>query len=233
MEQNIEMKKQSLSTASMLTAIGATLMYGLSILFGFIAPGVLSVVSIIGLILLVVGLYNLSTALRGIKDAVATPFKGMFKAIVMMVGAAIVYVILLNILRGAMDFDNIGTIVTFIKIATIALIVAIILFTNKLRAASMTLSKNGLKSMKHCGIAYTIQLVMCCIVGLVVFIALFSTGRGASFLGSLGLEGSMGLISALTVVLVLATITMCVFMLIGWWKVRGELQRLTDAPAQA
>lgn len=233
MKQNIEMKKQSLSTASMLTAIGATLMYGLSILFGFIAPSASSVISIIGLILLVVGLYNLSSALRGFKDTVAAPFKGMFNAIVMMVGVAIAYVILLNILKGAMSFDNVATIVTFIKIATIALIVAIILFTNKLRAASMTLSKNGLKSMKHCVIAYTIQLVICCIVGLFVFIALFSTGHATSFLGSLGLEGSMGLISALTVIIVLAMITMCVFMLIGWWKVRGELQRLTDAPAQA
>lgn len=214
MEQNIEMKKQLLSTASMHTAIGATLMYGISILSGFIAPEVSCLVSFNGLILLAIGLYNLSTALRGINDTFATSFKRMFKAIIMMGSAVIVSVIvaiLLIILKGAMDFDNIDTIVTFIEIA---LFVAIILFTNQLRATSMTLSKNGLKSMKYCGIAYTIKLVIFCIVGLL------------AFLGSLGLDGYIiDLIIALTIVIVLAMITLCVFMLIGWWKVRGELQR--------
>lgn len=82
MEQNIELRKQSLSTASMLAAIGATLMYGLTILIALIdsKSNAFGIISLVGPILLLVGMYNMTSALRGINDVVVGSLKGLFKA---------------------------------------------------------------------------------------------------------------------------------------------------------
>lgn len=53
MEQNEQVRLSALSNASMLSAIGVTLMYGLSLLLALLAPAsvAVGVVSLIGLIL--------------------------------------------------------------------------------------------------------------------------------------------------------------------------------------
>ena len=60
MEQNEQARLSALSNASMLSAIGVTLMYGLSLLLALLAPAsvAVGVVSLIGLILWLVGIYN-------------------------------------------------------------------------------------------------------------------------------------------------------------------------------
>ena len=235
MEQNIEQRKQSLSTASMLAAIGATLMYGLTILIALIEPGsqASGVISLIGLILLLVGMYNMTSALRGINDAVVATLKSLFKANVMIIGSTLVCTILIVILVNSMTWSNATTIGTINKILAIAWIVGLMLFTSQCRTACVTLSKSGLPSMKHCGVGYTIQLAIISVFGLFLFIALFNTGHATSFFGSLGFRGSMGLIGTLLIIIGIASLIMCVFMILGWWSVRSELQRLLDTPDQA
>lgn len=108
MEQNEQARLSALSNASMLSAIGVTLMYGLSLLLALLAPAsvAVGVVSLIGLILWLVGIYNTSSAFKGFNAAVAASFERLFKAQLVIVIAAVAYGVLIFLIPKILGYGG-------------------------------------------------------------------------------------------------------------------------------
>ncbi|CDE57259.1 unknown [Prevotella sp. CAG:873] len=108
MEQNEQVRLSALSNASMLSAIGVTLMYGLSLLLALLAPAsvAVGVVSLIGLILWLVGIYNTSSAFKGFNAAVAASFERLFKAQLVIVIAVVAYWVLIILIPQILGYKG-------------------------------------------------------------------------------------------------------------------------------
>lgn len=224
MEQNEQARLSALSNASMLSAIGVTLMYGLSLLLALPAPAsvAVGVVSLIGLILWLVGIYNTSSAFKGFNAAVAASFERLFKAQLVIVIAVVAYWVLIILIPQILGYKGAKASIVIIKL-TIALFVCSIMYMAKSNKECRTLKGLGLKSMGTASIAFTIQLVILAVSALIAVIALFRTGDFLSFLIGDGLGGAV----VLTILMGLAALVAAVFMIIGWWSVRNELPLLS------
>ncbi len=224
MEQNEQARLSALSNASMLSAIGVTLMYGLSLLLALLAPQspAVAVVSLVGLILWLVGMYNTSSAFKGVNAAVAASFERLFKAQLAIVIAAVAYGVLVALIPQILGYGGLKASVVIIKLLTIALFVCLIMYMAKSNNESRTLKPLGLKSMGSVSVAFTIQLVILAVCALVALIALFRTEDFFSFLFRNGFGG----VAVLTILIGLAALVAAVFMIIGWWSVRSELAQL-------
>lgn len=228
MEQNEQARLSALSNASMLSAIGVTvtLMYGLSLLLALLAPAsvAVGVVSLIGLILWLVGIYNTSSAFKGFNAAVAASFERLFKAQLVIVIAVVAYWVLIILIPQILGYKGAKASIVIIKLLTIALFVCSIMYMAKSNKECRTLKGLGLKSMGIASIAFTIQLVILAVSALIAVITLFRTGDFLSFLIGDGLGGAV----VLTIILMgLAALVAAVFMIIGWWSVRNELPLLS------
>lgn len=231
MEQNEQARLSALSNASMLSAIGVTLMYGLSLLLALLSPAsvAVGVVSPIGLILWLVGIYNTSSAFKGFNAAVAASFERLFKAqLVIVIIAVVAYWVLiilipLILIPQILGYNGAKASIVIIKLLTIALFVCSIMYMAKSNKECRTLKGLGLKSMGTASIAFTIQLVILAVSALIAVIALFRTGDFLSFLIGDGLGGAV----VLTILMGLAALVAAVFMIIGWWSVRNELPLLS------
>ena len=223
MEQNEQVRLSALSNASMLSAIGVTLMYGLSLLLALLAPAsvAVGVVSLIGLIL--VGIYNTSSAFKGFNAAVAASFERLFKAQLVIVIAVVAYWVLIILIPQILGYKGAKASIVIVKLLTIALFVCSIMYMAKSNKECRTLKGLGLKSMGTASIAFTIQLVILAVSALIAVIALFRTGDFLSFLIGDGLGGAV----VLTILMGLAALVAAVFMIIGWWSVRNELPLLS------
>lgn len=224
MEQNEQARLSALSNATMLSAIGVTLMYGLSILLALLAPNSLAVVfvSLVGLILWLVGMYNTSSTFKGFNAAVATSFEQLFKAQLSIAIAAVAYVVLIMLIPQIFGYSGYKTSMVLIKLLTIALFVCTITYVAKSNDECRKLKLRGLKSMGSVSVAFTIQVVLLAVLALIALIALFRTEDFASFLFRNGFGG----VAVLSVLIGLAAIVAAVFMIIGWWSVRNELAQL-------
>lgn len=226
MGQNNQARLASLSNASMLSAIGVTVMYGLSVLMALLAPNSAAtvVVSLVGLILWLVGMYNTAAAFDGVNDDVSGRFKEIFKAQLGIAVAAVAYVVVLLLIPKLFGYGGVKAALVIIKLLTIGLfaysIVCVIKNNNECRA----LKAAGLNSMVHVSVAFVIQLVLLLLLALISFIVLFSTSTLASFL----FEGGMGTAAALVILIGLASLVAAVFMIIGWWSVRSELPKMLE-----
>lgn len=227
MEQNEQARLSALSNASMLSAIGVTLMYGLSLLLALLAPAsvAVGVVSLIGLILWLVGIgiYNTSSAFKGFNAAVAASFERLFKAQLVIVIAVVAYWVLIILIPQILGYKGAKASIVIVKLLTIALFVCSIMYMAKSNKECRTLKGLGLKSMGTASIAFTIQLVILAVSALIAVIALFRTGDFLSFLIGDGLGGAV----VLTILMGLAALVAAVFMIIGWWSVRNELPLLS------
>lgn len=221
MEQNEQARLSALSNASMLSAIGVTLMYGLSLLLALLAPAsvAVGVVSLIGLILWLV---NTSSAFKGFNAAVAASFERLFKAQLAIVIAAVAYGVLVALIPQIFGYRGLNASIVIVKLLTIALFVCLLMYMAKSNNECRTLKLLGLKSMGSVSVAFTIQLVILAVCALVALIVLFRTGDVFSFLFSNGFGG----VAVLTILIGLAALVAAVFMIIGWWSVRSELAQL-------
>lgn len=224
MEQNEQARLSALSNATMLSAIGVTLMYGLSILLALLAPQspAVAVVSLVGFILWLVGMYNTSNAFKGFNTAVASSFERLFKAQLFIVIASVAYVVLVVLIPQILGYRGLNASVVIVKLLTVALFVCLIMYVVKSNDESRKLKLLGLKSMGYVSTAFIIQLVIIAVCALMVFIALFRTGDAFSLLVGNGFGG----VAVLSVLIGLAAIVAAVFMIIGWWSVRNELAQL-------
>ncbi len=224
MEQNEQVRLSALSNATMLSAIGVTLMYGLSLLLALFAPGsvAVSVVSLVGLIIWLVGIYNTSSVFKGFNAAVAASFERLFKAQLAIVIAAVAYGVLVALIPQIFGYRGLNASIVIVKLLTIALFVCLLMYMAKSNNESRTLKLLGVKSMGSVSVAFTIQLVILAVCALVALIVLFRTGDVFSFLFSNGFGG----VAVLSVLIGLAAIVAAVFMIIGWWSVRNELAQL-------
>lgn len=224
MEQNEQARLSALSNATMLSAIGVTLMYGLSILLALLAPGsvAVSVVSLVGLIIWLVGIYNTSSVFKGFNAAVAASFERLFKAQLAIVIAAVAYGVLVALIPQIFGYRGLNASIVIVKLLTIALFVCLLMYMAKSNNESRTLKLLGVKSMGSVSVAFTIQLVILAVCALVALIVLFRTGDVFSFLFRNGFGG----VAVLSVLIGLAAIVAAVFMIIGWWSVRNELAQL-------
>ena len=224
MGQDNQARLASLSTASMLSAIGVTVMYGLSVLIALLAPDspAIWVVSLVGLILWLVGMYNTAAAFDGVNDNVSDRFTGIFKAQLSMVIAAVAYVVVMLLIPKLFGYGGAKAAIIIIKLLTIGIfaysIMCIIKSNNECRA----LKAAGLNSMVHVSVAFVIQLVLLSIFALISFIVLFSAKTVASFL----FNGGIGTAAVLLILIGLASLVGAVFMIIGWWGVRSELPKM-------
>ncbi len=225
MEQNEQVRLSALSNASMLSAIGVTLMYGLSLLLALLAPGsvAVSVVSLVGLIIWLVGIYNTSSVFKGFNAAVAASFERLFKAQLAIVIAAVAYGVLVALIPQIFGYRGLNASIVIVKLLTIALFVCLLMYMAKSNNECRTLKLLGLKSMGSVSVAFTIQLVILAVCALVALIVLFRTGDVFSFLFSNGFGG----VAVLTILMGLAALVAAVFMIIGWWSVRNELPLLS------
>ena len=225
MEQNEQARLSALSNASMLSAIGVTLMYGLSLLLALLAPGsvAVSVVSLVGLIIWLVGIYNTSSVFKGFNAAVAASFERLFKAQLAIVIAAVAYGVLVALIPQIFGYRGLNASIVIVKLLTIALFVCLLMYMAKSNNECRTLKLLGLKSMGSVSVAFTIQLVILAVCALVALIVLFRTGDVFSFLFSNGFGG----VAVLTILIGLAALVAAVFMIIGWWSVRNELPLLS------
>lgn len=225
MEQNEQARLSALSNASMLSAIGVTLMYGLSLLLALLAPGsvAVSVVSLVGLIIWLVGIYNTSSVFKGFNAAVAASFERLFKAQLAIVIAAVAYGVLVALIPQIFGYRGLNASIVIVKLLTIALFVCLLMYMAKSNNECRTLKLLGLKSMGSVSVAFTIQLVILAVCALVALIVLFRTGDVFSFLFSNGFGG----VAVLTILMGLAALVAAVFMIIGWWSVRNELPLLS------
>ncbi len=224
MEQNEQVRLSALSNATMLSAIGVTLMYGLSVLLALLAPDspAVAVVSLVGLILWLVGMYNTSMTLKGYNGAVAASFEQLFKAQLSIAIAAVAYVVLIILVPQVLGYSGYKTSIVIIKLLTIALFVCTITYVARSNDECRKLKLRGLKSMGSVSVAFTIQLVILAVCALVALIALFRTEDFFSFLFRNGFGG----VAVLTILIGLAALVAAVFMIIGWWNVRSELAQL-------
>lgn len=224
MEQNEQVRLSALSNATMLSAIGVTLMYGLSLLLALLAPGsvAVSVVSLVGLIIWLVGIYNTSSVFKGFNAAVAASFERLFKAQLAIVIAAVAYGVLVALIPQIFGYRGLNASIIIVKLLTIALFVCLLMYMVKSNNESRTLKLLGVKSMGSVSVAFTIQLVILAVCALVALIVLFRTGDVFSFLFSNGFGG----VAVLTILIGLAALVAAVFMIIGWWSVRSELAQL-------
>lgn len=152
MEQNEQARLSALSNASMLSAIGVTLMYGLSLLLALLAPAsvAVGVVSLIGLILWLVGIYNTSSAFKGFNAAVAASFERLFKAQLAIVIAAVAYGVLVALIPQIFGYRGLNASIVIVKLLTIALFVCLLMYMAKSNNECRTLKLLGLKSMGAC-----------------------------------------------------------------------------------
>lgn len=224
MEQNEQVRLSALSNATMLSAIGVTLMYGLSLLLALLAPGsvAVSVVSLVGLIIWLVGIYNTSSVFKGFNAAVAASFERLFKAQLAIVIAAVAYGVLVALIPQIFGYRGLNASIVIVKLLTIALFVCLLMYMAKSNKESRTLKLLGVKSMGSVSVAFTIQVVLLAVLALIALIALFRTEDFASFLFRNGFGG----VAVLSVLIGLAAIVAAVFMIIGWWSVRNELAQL-------
>ena len=224
MEQNEQVRLSALSNATMLSAIGVTLMYGLSLLLALLAPGsvAVSVVSLVGLIIWLVGIYNTSSVFKGFNAAVAASFERLFKAQLAIVIAAVAYGVLVALIPQIFGYRGLNASIVIVKLLTIALCVCLLMSLAKRKNESRTLKLLGVKSMGSVSVAFTIQVVLLAVLALIALIALFRTEDFASFLFRNGFGG----VAVLSVLIGLAAIVAAVFMIIGWWSVRNELAQL-------
>ena len=224
MEQNEQVRLSALSNATMLSAIGVTLMYGLSLLLALLAPGsvAVSVVSLVGLIIWLVGIYNTSSVFKGFNAAVAASFERLFKAQLAIVIAAVAYGVLVALIPQIFGYRGLNASIVIVKLLTIALFVCLLMYMAKSNNESRTLRLLGVKSMGSVSVAFTIQVVLLAVLALIALIALFRTEDFASFLFRNGFGG----VAVLSVLIGLAAIVAAVFMIIGWWSVRNELAQL-------
>ncbi len=224
MEQNEQVRLSALSNATMLSAIGVTLMYGLSLLLALLAPGsvAVSVVSLVGLIIWLVGIYNTSSVFKGFNAAVAASFERLFKAQLAIVIAAVAYGVLVALIPQIFGYRGLNASIVIVKLLTIALFVCLLMYMAKSNNESRTLKLLGVKSMGSVSVAFTIQVVLLAVLALIALIALFRTEDFASFLFRNGFGG----VAVLSVLIGLAAIVAAVFMIIGWWSVRNELAQL-------
>lgn len=208
----------------MLSAIGVTLMYGLSLLLALLAPAsvAVSVVSLVGLIIWLVGIYNTSSVFKGFNAAVAASFERLFKAQLAIVIAAVAYGVLVALIPQIFGYRGLNASIVIVKLLTIALFVCLLMYMAKSNNECRTLKLLGLKSMGSVSVAFTIQLVILAVCALVALIVLFRTGDVFSFLFSNGFGG----VAVLTILIGLAALVAAVFMIIGWWSVRSELAQL-------
>lgn len=225
MEQNEQARLSALSNATMFSAIGVTLMYGLSILLALLAPQspAVAVVSLVGLILWLIGMYNTSSALKGFNDKVAASIERIFKAQVVIAIAAVAYVVLIILIPEILGYSGNKASIVIIKLLTIALFVCTIRCMVQCNNESRALKLYGLKSMGAVSIAFTIQLVLLAVCALLSLIVLFRAGDAFSFLFRNGFGG----VASMTILIGIAGIVAAVFMIIGWWSVRSELARLS------
>ena len=224
MEQNEQVRLSALSNATMLSAIGVTLMYGLSLLLALLAPGsvAVSVVSLVGLIIWLVGIYNTSSVFKGFNAAVAASFERLFKAQLAIVIAAVAYGVLVALIPQIFGYRGLNASIVIVKLLTIALFVCLLMYMAKSNNESRTLKLLGVESMGSVSVAFTIQVVLLAVLALIALIALFRTEDFASFLFRNGFGG----VAVLSVLIGLAAIVAAVFMIIGWWSVRNELAQL-------
>lgn len=231
MGQNNQTQPASLSSASMLAALGITLMYGLSALLALVVrdhsdPYALWVLPPICLILWLVGLYNLSSAFKDTNDNIARRFKGIFNGqlgiVIATVACILLFLLVIN--TGKKSFSDIDRSVLYIKILLVALCVCHIIFLVICNRHSRALKAAGLKSMGIVSAAFIIQLIVMSILALFLFIVLFKTGDSALFAFNHGLGG----VYTLGVLLGITLIVAAVLLIIGWWNVRSELPKVYD-----
>ena len=235
MGQNNPAPPTALSTASMLAALGVTIMYGLAALVALLTSGTynqdgrittVALVSLTGLILWLVGMYNLSSVFKGANDNVSRGFKGVFNGQLGIVIATVVCILLFLLVlnTGKKSFSDIDRSVLYIKLVLVALCVCHVIFLSICNSHSRALKSAGLKSMGIVSAAFVIQLIVMTILALFLFVVLFKTEDSALFAFDHGLGGvyTLGILLGLTLVVA------AVLLIVGMWNVRSELPKAYD-----
>lgn len=239
MEQNHQKRLASLSTASMLSAVGVTCMFGFLAIVKLLLTSksdtgldAMCVLSLVGLVVWVAGLYMASSSLKGGNDAVAAHFKGFFYAQLGIVIAVVVYYALNEIVPKMMmkgheyDYLYYGSsykkvMITY-SVLLLLFIGSLIVFVAKSNIKSRALKAAGLKSMGGISVAFTIIIVVLSIIALIFLAGLTDAEAVFKFLYGMG-EGGL---KALGYLILIAWLAADVLMIIGWWSVRSELPKM-------
>ncbi len=235
MGQNYQAPPVALSNASMLAALGVTIMYGLAALVALLTSGTynqdgrittISLVSLVGLILWLVGIYNTSSAFKNANADIARHFKGIFNGQLGIVIATVVCVLLFLLVlnTGKKSFSDIDRSVLYIKLLLIALCVCHVIFLSNCYSHSRALKSAGLKSMGAVSAAFVIQLIVMSILAIFLFFVLFKTEDSALFAFNHGVGG----IYMLGILLGITLVVAAVLLIVGWWNVRSELPKVYD-----
>ena len=230
MEQNNQAQPSALSNASMLAALGITLMYGLTVLLSLTVHNhgdsyALWVLPPVCLILWLIGMYNLSSVFKNANTDVARRFKGIFNGQLGIVITTVVCVLLfVLVVNKAKRFSDIDTFVLNIRMLLVALCVCHVVFLTICYRHSRALKSAGLKSMGLVSAAFVLQLVVMSILAIFFFVVLFMTEKVFTHMIGHGIDG----IYVLGVILGLTLIVAALIMIIGWWGVRNELPKVYD-----
>ena len=237
MKQNNKMRIASLSKASMLSAIGVTMMFGLGVFLQVLGVGSgAGITMLYGFIFWLLGLYYISAAYKDANNSVSEKFGKLFKVQLYMVVAVVVYIVVILLAASGMSGD---APITLVKLLTFVLLGYTLYVGWCCRNESLSLKENGLKSMGLVANSFTILLVVQAIFAVIVLVILCSDRMQymSAFSDLFDLRYRYSTPIGIFFLMLLGGIAWFVaaaFMIAGWWSVRSELPNLLEEfPAEA
>ena len=236
MEKDNKARTASLSKASMLAAVGVTMMFGIGVFLQVLGVGGgAGIVMLYGFIFWLLGLYYVSAAYKGANSSASERFGKIFKLQLYLVVAVIAFIALVALVAATMNGSSSET---FAKFLVILLFGFTIYVAFGCRNEAQLLKEYGLKSMGLVFNGFTILLIVQAVFAIVTMVILCSDRMPymPDFSDMFDLRYRYGTPIGIVFLMLLAAIAWFVaaaFMIAGWWGVRSELPALLEnAPAE-